>query len=157
MDFLRNWLTGIVAAGLISAAAQALAPQGSPRKIIRLACGLLMMAALVRPLLTFDVAGFDLPFLVSAHVASGPAYSREDHTKMLIEGQTATYIETRLASQGVSSRVTVTAQTPDTGGYPLPHSVTVDTGGRLGEGGRIDLISWIAANIGIPPNRQTIR
>ena len=159
MDFLRSWLTGIVAAGLISAVAQALIPQGTPRRAARLACGLLVMAALVRPLLSLDAADFELPSLVSvsAQVPDGFGSGRDNHAKTLIEGQTASYIETRLASRGISARAEVTAQTPDTGGYPLPHSVSVDSGGRLSAGERIDLAVWIAEHIGIPPERQTIR
>jgi hypothetical protein len=53
--------------------------------------------------------------------------------------------------------VSVTAKTPEAGGYPLPYSVIVDTGGRLGAGERIDMAAWIAEHIGIPPERQTIR
>jgi stage III sporulation protein AF len=157
MDFIRNWLAGIVAAGLLSAVAQALTPQGAPRKVTRLVCGLLMMAALVRPLLSLDTVNFDLPSLVSAQVSNGFPETRDDHTKALIEGQTATYIETRLAARNVSARVAVTAMIPDTGGFPLPYAAVVDSGGRISEGERIDLTIWIAESIGIPPHRQTIR
>jgi len=157
MDFLRNWLAGIVAAGLISAVAQALTPQGALRKITRLACGLLMMAALVRPLLSFDMSGIDVFSLTPMQNTGGFEQSRDQHTKALIEGQTATYIKTRLASRGVAARVSVMAQIPDAGGYPLPYAVTVDTGGRLSAGERIDWITWVAETVGIPPERQTFR
>ena len=50
MSFLREWLLGVTAAALAVALAQALTPEGTVKKLLRITGGLVLLLAVVRPL-----------------------------------------------------------------------------------------------------------
>ena len=51
---LKQWILGITCAALIGALAEALAPPGRVKRVIRLAAGLLLLLAAVKPLGVLD-------------------------------------------------------------------------------------------------------
>ena len=54
MELLRAWLTGITAAAILCALANSLMPEGAVRRVGKLACGLLMLSAVLRPLVEVE-------------------------------------------------------------------------------------------------------
>ena len=50
MGVVRSWLLGVTAAALVVALAETLAPEGSVKKVCRLAGGLALLLAALRPL-----------------------------------------------------------------------------------------------------------
>ena len=55
MELLRQWLTGVTCAAILTAAADSLMTGGAARRIGRLAGGLLLLAAVVKPVLEVDL------------------------------------------------------------------------------------------------------
>lgn len=55
MELLRQWLTGVTCAAIIVALADSLMAGGTVRKIGQLAGGLLLLAAVVKPVLEVDL------------------------------------------------------------------------------------------------------
>lgn len=60
-EWLREWLLGVVAAAMAVALIQSLTPKGTVGKIGRLAGGLLLLLAIVRPLLGAGLPELSLP------------------------------------------------------------------------------------------------
>ena len=54
MEWLGNWLIGVTAAALLCALADSLMPEGAVRRVGRLALGLVMLAAVLRPLVQIE-------------------------------------------------------------------------------------------------------
>ena len=54
MELLRAWLTGITAAAILCALANSLMPEGAVRRVGKLSCGLVMLAAVLRPLVEVE-------------------------------------------------------------------------------------------------------
>ena len=55
MGAVRGWLLAVIAASLLCALADALMPQGAVKRVGKLVCGLVIMAAIVSPLVDLDV------------------------------------------------------------------------------------------------------
>ena len=56
MELLRAWLTGVTAAAILCALADSLMPPGPVRKAGKLAGGLVMLAAILRPLVQIQAS-----------------------------------------------------------------------------------------------------
>ena len=54
MGLVRQWLLGVTCTAMVLALAQALAPEGSVKKVCRLAGGLALLLAAVSPLLSLE-------------------------------------------------------------------------------------------------------
>ena len=59
MGAVRSWLLGVAATALVVALAEAIAPEGSVKKVCKLAGGLALMLAALSPLV--GVLGGDMP------------------------------------------------------------------------------------------------
>ena len=63
MSALRDWLLGVVAAALAVALAQAITPEGAVKRIGRLAGGLVLLLAVVKPVGDLAAGRLTLPGL----------------------------------------------------------------------------------------------
>ncbi|MCC8182017.1 MAG: stage III sporulation protein AF [Clostridiales bacterium] len=54
MELLKEWLLGVLAVSFLTAAAQIIMPDGAVKQVGRLACGLILFLAIIRPLLGMD-------------------------------------------------------------------------------------------------------
>ena len=54
VEFLGKWLMGVTCAAIILALAEGLSPAGGPKRAARLAGGLLLLLAVVKPLVSLD-------------------------------------------------------------------------------------------------------
>ena len=54
MEVVRQWLLGVACTALVMAVADSLAPEGSVKKVCRLAGGLALLLAAVSPLIRLD-------------------------------------------------------------------------------------------------------
>lgn len=95
MEWVRTWLLGVVCAGILVTVAQALTPNGAGKLPVRLAGGLVLLLAMVRPLIGMDYAdldwGLDWEEAIPAQVELGTAVTREQ-MKTSIAQATAAYI-----------------------------------------------------------------
>lgn len=155
MALIRTWLIGVTAAAILAAAADSLAPAGAVKKVCRLAGGLLMAAAMLRPLAGFSyetmaAALADLQWEAGGYSA-GLAEENERLKKIIIEEQTAAYIQDKAAELDALCTAQVTcAVTEDGSLYPASVVVT----GDLTQAQKDALAKVIEGDLAIPIQRQ---
>lgn len=147
---MKAWLLGIVLTSLAGGLARQLAPQGKEQAMVRLASGLLLALAILRPLAGQD---WEPPRLEEAF----PSESREladfyrknqqDALRAIIEEKTEAYICDKADQLGLSCTVTVTAAAGEDA-VPLPEAVTIR--GPYSEA----LARSIEEEVGIPAQQQ---
>jgi len=149
MAALRGWLTAVTAVTLLLAAAEALLPQGTLRRLASFTGGLILLVTLLRPLLGADLGRLDLGGYndaVEERRAELEAAGREELAKR-IETGTAAYISDKADALGL--RITVRVRTRDSGdGVPVPW--TAELTGPRSEA----LASYMETELGIPRGRQ---
>ena len=149
LGFMSDWVSGVAAATVLTALALAVTPQGTVRKIVALCAGLLMTAALVRPLIGFS-GGAEIDGLVLEAEGENIADRVNEALSDIIEGQTAAYIVNKAQALGINCSVTVKCRTGEH--YPQPWSVTVRS--RTPEHAMSAMADMIEADMGIPRERQ---
>lgn len=154
VEFLGKWLMGVTCAALILALAEGLSPEGGPKRAARLAGGLLLLLAVVKPLLELDGSAITqamTEYRLDAEI-SAQALEGENKTLMkdIIETQSAAYIQDKAAALGISCQVRVEAD--KAADYPVPKVVTVT--GSLSREQRQKLTEQIEADFAIPADRQ---
>lgn len=151
MQFLRQWLLGIVACALLVSFAEQLTPSGALRKLVRFTGGLLLMLCILQPVTQVDLT--DITFDPGAYeeaVAAVRLELSDEYETALSDGiaeRTGAYIEDKAASLGISVRASV--QTAEANGTVLPVRVTL-----YGEPCAA-LSDWIAETLGIAKENQT--
>lgn len=133
MIWLKEWLTAVISASLIAAAATALTPEGTARKTARLAGGLLVLVAVLGPIREVELE--DLADALGRYrfsqveAVETVAQESEEARKSIIERQSAAYISDKAQSLGLSEvEVTVTCRMTEEG-YPAPERVFVSAQG----------------------------
>ena len=155
MEWIRGWLLGVTAAALAVALADSLAPEGAVKKVGKLAGGLLMAAAILRP-----VAGLDYTVLAGAmsrYQISVEGYGEalevenERLMKLIIEERTGAYIQDKAAELGMTCTAQVNCKAGEDG-VLYPASVTVY--GELTREQQAALGRVIEGNLAIPTENQ---
>lgn len=155
MTALKDWLLGVTAAALAVSLAQALTPEGTVKKIGRLAGGLVLLLAAVRPLMSCEGAlpgSFSLAPDPSA--VEEAAQSGEEVMKTLIAQKAGAYIVDKGQSLGFSCSAEVTVAL-DGSGWPIPWEATVS--GTWSQPQKKALSQAVEAELGIPTQRQSFR
>lgn len=158
MDTIRQWLIGIVAAGILAAVSHTLTPQGTVKRVARMAGGLLVMLAVIQPLLKLDTSAaisfsteqYERELDISAKKMDE---AEESVMKKLIEEQTAAYILREAGIMGLSLKVTVQARAEDDEEYPKPYAVQLSGGSAANARTVQALTEWIAQTLEIPTER----
>ena len=158
MDFIRTWLIGIVAAGIVAAAAHTLTPPGAVRRVVRLAGGLLVLLAVVRPLVLSqwqspDLSGAEMERQAQQY-AGQAKQAGESVMKKIIEEQTSAYIESEAKTRGLSLRAVVEVQTPPGQETPLPYRARLILRGKSGTQEKNSFADWVDNTLNIPLDRQ---
>lgn len=151
LNALREWLTTVVSVTLLLSLLHALTPEGAVRRAASFTGGLVLAAALLRPLAgkrpdfpSWDGAAY------RAEVAERRAALERESAELLeaeVSRRTAEAASRQAARLGTVRRVTVQVRTEN--GVPLPW--TVDLSGERNAA----LEAWISSELGIPPSRQT--
>lgn len=148
---LREWLTSIVVVTLLLSVAQTLVPEGSIRRVASFVGGLILLAALLRPVLGTDLERMRLDLngyeQALQEAREELVSSRETELTERIEERTAAYISDKADALGLKVAVRVEATTgPD--GVSLPEKVEL-TGPYSRE-----LADFMTRELGIPAERQ---
>ena len=153
VEFLGKWLMGVTCAAMILALAEGLSPAGGPKRAARLAGGLLLLLAVVKPLVSLDGSALTRAMTEYRLDAEFSAQALEEENKTLmmdiIEAQTAAYIQDKAAALGITCTVQVEAD--EAAEYPIPKVVTIT--GELSREERA-LTEQIEADFAIPADRQ---
>lgn len=148
---LRTWLLGVILTAFAAGLARQIVPQGREQAMVRLAGGLLLTLALLRPLAALPWAD------LAVEAGSFRAQTREQEEEYrknqqeafssIIEEKTETYIWDKASELGLACEVSVTAKAGESG-VPLPWSATV--AGPYSAA----LADWIEKEVAIPAERQ---
>ena len=151
---VREWLLGVLCAAVLAALADRLPPQGAAGKIGRMAGGLLLLIAVVRPVVQADLSALASASLPVWEEIGEAAWAETDMglLKNIIGEETGAYILDKAEELGIPcTRVEVTCEEKD--GVPYPSSVRIS--GPIGEAQRRALSRTIEADLAIPADRQT--
>ena len=154
IEAIRVWLTGVLCTAILAALAERLSPQCATGKISRMAGGILLLIATVRPVLDVDLsalASASIPVWEAAAEIEA-AEADTDLIKTIIGEQTGAYILDKAEAMGIPcSKVTVTCEMKDN----VPYPAAVHICGQMGEEQRRALSGAIEAELAIPEERQT--
>lgn len=150
MDFLRQWLLGVIACAMLVSVAGQLCPEGSVRRITRFAGGLLLLLTMLRPIaqLTSTDLGWDTPNYREA-VAQLEAELGRERENTIADGiatELKAYIEDKAGSLGTDVRAEVAVEMR--GGVPSVKGVTLH--GAYSDA----LAEQIASELGIAKEKQ---
>ena len=155
MELLRAWLTGITAAAILCALANSLMPEGAVRRVGKLSCGLVMLAAVLRPLV--EVEALSPGDLLEDYQAQAAVQTQEleegrnTALKSIIEQEFAAYIVDKAAQLGAACTAQVTCQLGE-GGVFLPQSAAVQ--GSFTPQQQEELARILEEELAIPRARQ---
>ena len=154
-ELVRQWLLGVACTALILAVADSLAPDGSVKKICRLAGGLALMLAAVSPLLRLEVGA--LGDMLEKYQAEVRGYEETLEAQnnlfyqTVIEESAAAYIVDKAEEMGISCQAEVTFSY-DENGVPCPWEVTAR--GDWTDETREALERLLEDDLGVPTQRQ---
>jgi len=154
-EFLGNWVLSVAATAIICAAAMLITPKVQAKQVLGIVCGILMMVAVLRPLLDFDLSDYGLN--LSKYRSSAAALTadgeqlRKSLDRDIIEQKMEAYILDKAQSKGVLlNAVQITLQW-STEGVWVPQSAELN--GEYNE----ELARLLEAELGIPKQAQTWR
>ncbi|MBD5084682.1 MAG: stage III sporulation protein AF [Clostridiales bacterium] len=156
MGAVRGWLLGVTAAALVLALAEALAPEGGAKKVCRLAGGMALLLAAVRPL-TGLLDGDFFTQAVDGWRNRAQSYEQELEEKndlfylSIIEEETAAYIVDKAKEIGFDCQAEVTYGY-DEDSVPRPWEVTAR--GSWTQEQREQLGRLLEEELGVPAERQ---
>ena len=155
MGAVRSWLLTVIGASLICALADALMPQGAVRRVGRLVCGLVMLAAILSPLTELDISGGQRwleDYLASLENREAELTETvNSQMKVIIEQEYAAYIVDKAAQMGLTCGLRVECVLSEEGLY-LPARIRVS--GTLTEGERARIAQMIEKDLGVPQAEQ---
>lgn len=127
LEGLRQYLLSVTAAALLTAVLQALLPKGPVRRVTALACSLLMLLTVVRPLNQFNTEELIRNFENYCQELS--VYPEEMEktsaalTESIIVSKSVSYIEDKAKENDMICNVQVSCR--DENGVAVPDAVTV--------------------------------
>lgn len=126
-ELIRNWLLGITCAAMVLALAESLAPEGSVKRVCRLAGGLVLLLAAIGPVVKLDegkLARLTRDYHVEAE-EYGEELTRQQEIlyESIIAEECAAYILDKAEKLGISCRAEVTVAWQD--GVPQPHTAII--------------------------------
>ncbi len=157
MEWLGSWLTGVTAAAVLCALAESLMPEGPVRRVGKLALGLVMLAALLRPLAGLE--GVDLGDWLEEYRSEQAAQTqeleqeRDQALEPIIAQSFAAYIVDKAEELGAACTAQVRCQAGENG-VLFPWEAVVE-GTFTPEQGE-ELSRLLEEELGIPPERQRL-
>ena len=153
---VRQWLLGVTAAALVLALAETLAPEGSVKKVCRLAGGLALLLAAAGPVAGV-LDGSALTQAVEGWRNQSKRYEleleeqRDQFYLAIIEEETAAYVMDKARELGFECAAEVT-YSYDEDGVPCPWEVTAQ--GEWTQEQRAQLERLLEEELGVPVQRQ---
>lgn len=151
---MKEWLTGIVAASVISSVAMLLTPAGRVRTVTKLSCGVMCALAIAGPVLELDMEKLSVSIAAYEQAAQRITQQAEEEANLLertyIEDECAAYILSKATeTQTALTDAEVSARWDDGALVWYPWEVVLH--GAYDE----TLSGVIEADLGIPSQRQT--
>ena len=155
MTAFGTYLTGLVAAAVLIAVAAAVTPEGTAKKVVLLAGGLILVLAMLDPIRQVTpqaMAGYIArQQLTLSESLSGVQVGSTRIQAQIISEQAETYILTKAEALGLDLSVQVETAVEDL--YPYPWAVRLR--GTFTQTQKEVLERYIETNLAIPLQRQT--
>ncbi len=157
MGLVRQWLLGVTAAALVLALADVLAPEGSAKKVCRLAGGLVLLLAAVGPVMGI-LDGSAITQAVEDWRNQSKGYEleleeqRDELYLSIIEEETAAYVMDKARELGLECAAVEVTYGYDEDGVPCPWEVTAR--GEWTREQRAPLERLLEEELGVPAQRQ---
>lgn len=155
MQAIKEWLLAVLAASLLTGAAQALMPKGAVSQVGKLACGLVLFLAVVSPVL--GARYLELNELLEQYARElalaeeETAQVSKNLTSSFIDRETDAYIQGKTEELGLSCEVEVLWDW--SGEVPEPSEAIVT--GKLTQDERETLAQALSQDLAIPPEAIT--
>ena len=147
MTMIKTWLLSIVLTAFASSLARQMAPKGRGQTMVRLAGGMLLLLAVVRPLSGLDLSMVSMPTSNFALQKSDWVQEQFSEFSSIIAEKTAAYIWDKAQALGLNCRVSVSVEAGESG-IPLPVAVTIRSAYHAG------LSAWLDMELGLPADKQ---
>ena len=155
MTAVRSWLLAVIAVSLLCAAAEAIMPRGAVKRVGKLVCGLVLLAAILSPLTALDLSGGQRwleDYLAALDLREAELEETVNgQMKGIIEQEYAAYIVDKAAQLGLTCGLRVECRVSEEG-LCLP--VRAEVSGGLTEEERLRLVQIIESDLGIPESEQ---
>jgi len=153
-ELLSEWIRGLTAACVITAAAGTLTPAGPVKRVLKLISGMVLTAVLLSPLLRPDLEGYTIALANYREQVAVLTQELEETEKRLdrtyIETGCAAYILDEAHALGLEGRVEVSAKWRDNCWVPWEAELWLN-----GEPAQLPRLSGkITAELGIAAERQ---
>ena len=156
MGAVQSYLLAVVSVSMIAAIASTMVKASLISKVLRLACGILVLLVVISPFSRFDLTeiSYELQSYFSADTSKITDASRNAEVlfQHQVQKSTQVHIEQIASKMGISVTAKVTVQE---GQVPIPTEVELIGQCRLDQ--REALSDYIAKNIGIPYDKQSWR
>jgi stage III sporulation protein AF len=140
---------------MIAAAALTAAPEGSVKKVVRLACGFLIAVALLSPAAGFDYTRFarDISALRAEAdgLADGMKETNDRLTALIIEQECAAYIVDKSARLGIDGLKAEVSAEWSVDGYWYPTEARLYARASVSQ--REEISRYVESELGISPER----
>ena len=155
-EFIRTWVLGLAAAGMLGAVAMAVTPKGRTRAVVGLVCALVTIVAFIGPIVSFDYVAH-ARYLREYELALDMRMddidrSQERLTSLIISERTETYIldkAERLDMEDMNVQVEIANRGE---GVFYPYAVWLE--GTYSDQQKHTLAAYLTEILGIPPERQ---
>lgn len=153
MQALRSYLLPLTAAGFLTALCMSLLPKGNVRRVLGLACALLLALTAIRPIAELDgrtLAQAAARLRMQAEAArTGVEVKNRELTAAIIKQSAETYILDKASSMGLTVEAEVDLS--EDAAYPYPAAVTLT--GTASETEKQRLQELIAETLAIPEEK----
>lgn len=154
-ELIRNWLLGVTCAAMLLALAEALTPEGSVKRICKLAGGVVLLLAAIGPVAKLEEA--DFARITERYQSRAEEYREaldeetENLYETIIAEKTGAYILDKAKELGMTCQVSVTVGW-EADGTPRPAAVILR--GAWTREQKEELTQIIASDLGIPAAMQ---
>ena len=146
MGLVREWLLGITAAAILAALAESMMPDGGVKKAGKLVCGLMMAAAVLRPLGSVEVTDFALALEYDEQQTQALQEEADIRMKTIIEEELAAYSMDKAVQLGIPCQIRFVCREAGEGLF-LPESAEVL--GITSEQEKQVLTEFLCADLGL--------
>lgn len=150
---LQDWVRALLAAALLLGVVETLVPEGSVRPVARFAVGPVLFLLLVRPLVELVperiLSNWESEVEAMSACSEELNHAGESYLWEVMSRESAEYIQTKAAAQGITVRAEVTCTGSD--GLPLPEEAVLR--GALSEEQQAWLSALVSEDLGIAPDR----
>lgn len=146
MGVVRGWLLGITAAAILAALVESLMPEGSVKQVGKLVCGLMLTAAVLRPLGSVELTDLAPYWAYDEQQEQLLQEEADERMKKIIEAQLAAYSMDKAQQLGLPCQIQISCRLGSEGVF-LPDSAQVT--GLQDEASRRKLASFLASELGV--------